>query len=70
MGGTASPLLWNIAYDPVIFAAAAVTQGNCPTYVDDLAALLQDAAQTLRIAFFLPWVSRATTRSIAPGCNS
>ena len=57
MGGTASPLLWSIAYDPIISAASSVTGAPCPTYVDDLAALLCDTAQVLRLALFLPWAS-------------
>ena len=57
MGGTASPLLWSIAYDPIISAASSVTGAPCPTHVDDLAALLCDTAQTLRLALFLPWAS-------------
>ena len=59
MGGTASPLLWNLCYDIIIAAAASVTGAPCPTYVDDLASLLSAAAQALRISIFLPWASWA-----------
>ena len=65
MGGTASPLLWCVSYDPVIDLAGRTTSAACPTYVDDLAALLEDAAQTLRLCFLLPWVSRAIGLLIA-----
>ena len=65
MGGTASPLLWCLSYDPVIAATAQVANARCPTYVDDLAALLSGARQALRVAFFLPWVSRAIGLHIA-----
>ena len=65
MGGTASPLLWCIAYDPVVDLASRVAATDCPTYVDDLAALLEDAAQTLRLAFVLPWASHALGLKVA-----
>ena len=40
MGGTASAVVWCIAYDPVVAAVAEVTESRCPTYVDDMAALV------------------------------
>ena len=65
MGGTASPLLWCLSYDPIIAAVASVAGAPCPTYVDDLAALLSGARQTLRVAFLLPWISRSVGLLIA-----
>ena len=40
MGGTASVLFWNAAYDPIIYATEAAAGTACPTYVDDTACLL------------------------------
>ena len=57
MGGTASPLLWNMGYDPIIETVAAAAASPCPTYVDDLASLVQQAEQALRVAIALPWAS-------------
>ena len=37
-----------MAYDPVIEATAAAAGDRCPTYVDDLAALLATAERALR----------------------
>ena len=65
IGGTASPLLWCPSYDLVIAATANVAGARCPTYVDDLAALLTGARQALQVAVFLPWVSRAIGLLIA-----
>ena len=64
-GRDSPPLLWCISYDPVIELASRTTGAPCPTYVDDLAALLGDAAQALRLCFLLPWVSRAIGLLIA-----
>ena len=58
MGGTASPLLWCMGYDPLIQAAADITGSAAPTYVDDLAALLASAEQALRVAIALPWLAK------------
>ena len=41
MGGTASPLIWNLCYDPIVWAVAACTGVPAPTFVDDLAALVR-----------------------------
>ena len=57
MGGTVSPLLWCMGYDPIIETVAAAAAAPCPTYVDDLASLVEDAAQTLRVSIALPWAS-------------
>ena len=45
MGGTASALVWCVAYDPVVAAVAAVAGCACPTYVDDTAALVRGPRQ-------------------------
>eukprot|EP00974_Lingulodinium_polyedra_P024850 2402746-Lingulodinium_polyedra.AAC.1 len=47
MGGTASTVLWNIGYDPIV----RVAQG--PPYVDDFVGLTVGVEQTLRLHFFL-----------------
>eukprot|EP00959_Pyramimonas_sp_CCMP1952_P068942 1439135-Pyramimonas_sp.AAC.1 len=59
MGGTASPLLWCMWYDPLITALASIAADGDPAYVDDLAALLSTAKQTLRAAIALPWAAHA-----------
>eukprot|EP00969_Alexandrium_andersonii_P154346 6822708-Alexandrium_andersonii.AAC.1 len=38
------PFLWAVGFDPVIFAVDTLTGGPTPTYVDDLAVLLQRLA--------------------------
>eukprot|EP00972_Heterocapsa_arctica_P089291 13167737-Heterocapsa_arctica.AAC.1 len=48
MGGPASPFLWNLAYDPIVFALQAATGITPPTYVDDLAALAHGAEHAMR----------------------
>ena len=58
MGGTASPLLWGMGYDPLIRAVADIAGEAAPTYVDDLASLLSSTEQALRVAFALPWLAR------------
>ena len=40
MGGTASVLIWNVAYDPIIYATEAAAGSACPTYVDDTTCLV------------------------------
>eukprot|EP00969_Alexandrium_andersonii_P065243 2873447-Alexandrium_andersonii.AAC.1 len=50
MGGTPSPLLWAMAYDPVIEGVAEGAGSANPTYVDDLAAAIRGAAQALAVA--------------------
>lgn len=40
MGGTASLLLWAMAYDPVVFGMSRAVQVRSPTFVDDLAGLV------------------------------
>ena len=65
MGGPASPLLWSLAYDPILAACVNLTGRSCPTYVDDLAALLESGAQTLRLSILLPWASWAAGLRVA-----
>jgi hypothetical protein len=45
IGGPASPLLWNASYDPIVWAVATASGAPCPTYVDDLAALVESVRQ-------------------------
>ena len=59
MGGTASPLTWVLAYDPIVFAVQAATGAEAPTYVDDLSALTRGPRQTMRVMLTLPWLSLA-----------
>eukprot|EP00974_Lingulodinium_polyedra_P019137 1848923-Lingulodinium_polyedra.AAC.1 len=47
MGGTASTVLWNTGYDPMVRASRG------PTYVDDLSGLALGGEQTLRLHFSL-----------------
>eukprot|EP00969_Alexandrium_andersonii_P054614 2404719-Alexandrium_andersonii.AAC.1 len=53
MGGPASPLLWALAYDPIVVAAADTPRSPTPTYVDDLAAHLRGVAQALAVSYLL-----------------
>ena len=41
MGGTASVLIWNMVYDPILYALHLATGRSIPTYVDDTACLLR-----------------------------
>eukprot|EP00969_Alexandrium_andersonii_P100830 4447728-Alexandrium_andersonii.AAC.1 len=41
MGGPAKPFLWAARFGPVIYAVEVLTGGPTPTYVGDLAVLLQ-----------------------------
>ena len=53
MGGTASPLGWNMSYDPIVWVLRTTISICCPTYVDDLAALTTGPSQTFRAQFLL-----------------
>eukprot|EP00972_Heterocapsa_arctica_P065926 9727153-Heterocapsa_arctica.AAC.1 len=53
MGGPASPFLWCLAYDPIIYALEEATNTPAPTYVDDLAGLVWGPAHALRAELFL-----------------
>ena len=77
MGGTASPLGWNMAYDPIVVGLGAALGVGCPTFVDDLAALVWGPGQALRAVVALMCASYAaglaveghscwTLRSAAP----
>ena len=48
MGGTASVMLWNAAYDPIIYATEAAAGAACPTYVDDTACLVDSPRGAMR----------------------
>ena len=51
MGGPASPFLWALGYDPVLHSLKAMTGSRCPTFVDDLAALVRGAKAMARVQF-------------------
>eukprot|EP00969_Alexandrium_andersonii_P018526 810089-Alexandrium_andersonii.AAC.1 len=53
MGGTASPLLWALADDPIVTSLVAVIRARAPTYVDDLSALTRGPRQTVAALWFL-----------------
>eukprot|EP00972_Heterocapsa_arctica_P063049 9302402-Heterocapsa_arctica.AAC.1 len=53
IGGPASPFLWCLGYDPIIFALEQATGTEPPTYVDDLAGLVWGPAHALRAEIFL-----------------
>jgi hypothetical protein len=58
MGGTSSPLTWNICFDPILSALAATIHAATPTYVDDLMCLVRGPRQALAAMIFLVAVSR------------
>ena len=53
MGGPASPFLWNLGFDPIIWALAEAVGVEVPTYVDDLSALTTDLRRMLEAQVFL-----------------
>ena len=53
MGGAASPLGWNMGYDPIISAVSDTVRAPTPTFVDDLAAHVLGAAQAVALQLFL-----------------
>ena len=57
MGGTASPLGWCMAYDPIVEGLTNAVGCDAPTYVDDLAGLVRGAGQGLRASFYLVFAS-------------
>ena len=65
MGGPASPLTWNIGYDPIVAGLAAAVRIPDPTYVDDLAAFVVGPAQAVRALIFLVFASWAAGLHIA-----
>eukprot|EP00969_Alexandrium_andersonii_P092963 4103812-Alexandrium_andersonii.AAC.1 len=58
MGGPASPLLWALAYDPIVVAMSDAARSPTPAYVDELTAHLRGVAQALAAAYFLAAASR------------
>ena len=64
MGGTASPLAWCMAYDPIVEGMHKALGVPAPTYVDDLAGLVVGPRQALRASFYLLLVvGRRASRS-------
>ena len=59
MGGTASPLGWCMAYDPIVEGMFRALGIEAPTYVDDLAGLLSGPVQAIQASFYSIWASRA-----------
>ena len=59
MGGTFSPLGWCMAYDPIVEGMLSALSIEAPTYVDDLAGLLNGPEQAIRASFYLIWASWA-----------
>ena len=53
MGGTASMLIWNISYDPIVEGSHQAVQASTPTFADDLAGLATGPAQVCRLQIFL-----------------
>eukprot|EP00969_Alexandrium_andersonii_P260416 11513103-Alexandrium_andersonii.AAC.1 len=47
MGGTPSPLLWAMAYDPAVVRVREGAGAATPTFVDDTSAEVQGPAQAL-----------------------
>ena len=58
MGGPASPFLWNIGYDLILWAMSRVAMCRCPGYVDDLAALIRGPVQAMRALILLLALSK------------
>ena len=58
MGGTSSPLTWNVCFDPVLVALAVTVDAAAPTYVDDLMCLVRGPRQAFAAMIFLVAVSR------------
>ena len=59
MGGTASPLSWGMAYDPIIEGMFRAIGVEAPTYVDDLAGLINGPDRAMRACYYLIWASWA-----------
>ena len=70
MGGTASPLGWNMAYDPIVHGLSEAVGVPTPTYVDDLSALAVGPPQAVRVGLFLLFASHAAgLRVLAHTCR-
>ena len=52
-------LVWSIAYDPILDTTERATGAECPTFVNDLAALTNGPSQTTRTQLFLMVASHA-----------
>ena len=50
MGGTASCLLWDAAYDPIVVAVERGAGAVAPTFVDDMEALACGPRQSIAVA--------------------
>ena len=59
MGGTASPLSWGMAYDPIVEGMFCAIGVEAPTYVDDLAGLINGPGEAMRACYYLIWASWA-----------
>eukprot|EP00969_Alexandrium_andersonii_P140412 6211679-Alexandrium_andersonii.AAC.1 len=55
MGGPASPLLWALAYDPIVVATADTARSPTPTYVGDLSATLGASLRRWSSPIFSSW---------------
>ena len=51
IGGTASPLSWGMAYDPIVEGMFRALGVEAPPYVDDLAGLINGPAQAMRACY-------------------
>ena len=58
MGGPASPFLWNLGFDPIIWALSVATGAPVPTYVDYLSALISGLRQMLEVQVLLVAIIR------------
>ena len=70
MGGPASPLLRAMPYDPIVWIVSKATGAPCPTYVDDLAALVVGPDLALLVQVTLLVASRLAGRTIAVHTSS
>ena len=68
MGGPASPLIWMVAYDPVVFGVACAAGAPTPTYVDDLAALVRNPRQCQHTALLLLAASKCAGLIVDTHC--
>lgn len=64
MGAPASPLTWNILYDPIVASLSTAMDAPCPTYADDLAMATIGPAQCNRGLLFLLTASSAAGLAI------
>ena len=64
MGGPASPFIWALCYDPIIWLVSRVARCRSPTYVDDLAANICGPRQALAAQLVLLSASRLASLTI------